>query len=134
MTNIIRVRKYETRTFYPEAKYNAKYSMAVRAGNLVFLRGQTGFDLDGRFHGVGDVTIQADNACKCVKTLLKECGASVNNICKITTYITDPRHREQVYDVISKHFDGIYPCGTGVVVQALATPEMLVEIDVSAVI
>ena len=72
MTEIIRVRKYETRTFYPDAKYNAKYSMAVRAGNLVFLRGQTGFDLDGRFHGVGDVTIQADNACKCVKTLLEE--------------------------------------------------------------
>ena len=133
MTKITRLRKYETRTFYPEAKFNAQYAMVVRAGDLIFLRGQTGFDFDGVFHGVGDAAAQAENACKCVKILLEEAGASVNNICKLTIYLTDPRYREEVYAVIARHFKGVYPCGTGVVVQALATPEMLVEIDVFAV-
>lgn len=134
MTEIKRLRKYETRMFYPQAKFNGQYAMIVKAGNFVFLRGQTGFDLEGDFHGIGDPEVQADNACKCIKQLLEEAGASVTNICKLNTYITDARHREAVYAVIARHFKDVYPCGTGVVVQALATPEMLVEIDATAVV
>ena len=108
--------------------------MVVRAGNMVFMRGQTGFDLDGNFHGVGDGAAQAEQAMKCVKQLLEEAGAKLEHICKVTIYLTDPRYREPVYNVIGKWLKGVYPVSTGLVVQALAKPEMVMEIDVDAVI
>ena len=49
-------------------------------------------------------------------------------------YITDRGYREAVYNVIGRHLKGIHPCGTGLIVRGLALPEMLVEIDIDAVI
>jgi enamine deaminase RidA (YjgF/YER057c/UK114 family) len=69
-----------------------------------------------------------------VKILLEEAGAKMAHICKITTYITDRAYREPVYNVVGRHLKGIFPCGTGLIVNGLALPEMLVEIDIEAVI
>ena len=77
---------------------------------------------------------QAEMAMSCVKRLLEEAGSQLDHICKITIYLTDPRHREPVYNVIGRWLKGVYPVSTGLVVQALARPEMLMEIDVDAVI
>ena len=129
-----RFRKFNTKAMYPEQSLDNDLSMVVRAGNHVFMRGQTGFTLDGDFVGVGDAAAQADNAMKCVKQLLEEAGARLDHICKITIYVIDPRYREDVYRVIGEHLRGVHPVSTGLVVQALARPEMLMEIDVDAVI
>src|SRR5260370_16688719 len=102
--------------------------------SIVFLRGQTGFDLDNKFVGKGDAAAQADQAMKNVKILLEEAGAKMAHICKITTYITDRAYREPVYNVVGRHLKGVFPCGTGLIVNGLALPEMLVEIDIEAVI
>jgi enamine deaminase RidA (YjgF/YER057c/UK114 family) len=108
--------------------------MVVRAGNIIFLRGQTGFDLDNKFVGKGDAAAQADQAMRNVKVLLEEAGAKMAHICKVTTYITDRAYREPVYNVVGRHLKGVFPCGTGLIVNGLALPEMLVEIDIEAVI
>ena len=129
-----RFRKFNTKTMYPEQSLDNDLCMVVRAGNHVFMRGQTGFTLDGDFVGVGDAGAQADNAMKCVKQLLEEAGAKLEHICKITIYLLDPRYRDDVYQVIGRHLKGVHPCSTGLVVQAFARPEMLMEIDVDAVI
>ena len=129
-----RFHKFNTKAMYPEQSLDNDLCMVVRAGNHIFLRGQTGFTLDGDFVGVGDAAAQADNAMKCVKQLLEEAGARLEHICKITIYIIDPRYREDVYRVIGEHLRGVYPVSTGLVVQALARPEMLMEIDVEAVV
>jgi enamine deaminase RidA (YjgF/YER057c/UK114 family) len=119
---------------YPEQSLDNDLCMVVRAGNMIFMRGQTGFDLDGKFHGVGDAAAQAEQAMACVKQLLEEAGGRLEHICKVTIYLTDPRYREAVYNVIGKWLKGVYPVSTGLVVQALAKPEMVMEIDVDAVI
>ena len=129
-----RFRTFNTREMYPEQTLDNDLCMVVRAGNHVFMRGQTGFDLDGSFHGVGDAAAQAEMAMSCVKRLLEEAGSELDHICKITVYLTDPRHREAVYNVVGRWLKGVYPVSTGLVVQALAKPEMLMEIDVDAVI
>ncbi len=129
-----RFRKFNTKAMYPEQSLDNDLCMVVRAGNHVFMRGQTGFTLDGDFVGVGDAGAQADNAMTCVKQLLEEAGAALEHICKIPIYLIDPRYREAVYRVIGAHLKGVYPVSTGLVVQALARPEMLMEIDVDAVI
>ncbi len=50
------------------------------------------------------------------------------------SYLTDPRYREAVYRVVGKWLKGVYPVSTGLVIQALARPEWVVEVDVFAVI
>ena len=129
-----RIRKFNTAQMYPGKGMNNDLCMAVRAGNRVFLRGQTGFDLDGNMTGVGDAAAQAENAMSCVKILLKESGAKLEHICKVTIYITDRSYREEVYEVVGRWLKGIHVCSTGLIVKGLALPEMVMEIDVEAII
>ena len=129
-----RIRKFNTRDAYPDQTLDNDLSMVVRAGNHVFMRGQTAMALDGSIVGVGDPAAQAENAMACVKALLEEAGAKLAHICKVTIYITDREHREPVYRVVGKWLKGVYPVSTGLIVKGLARPEYLMEIDVDAVI
>jgi enamine deaminase RidA (YjgF/YER057c/UK114 family) len=106
--------------------------MAVRAGNTVYLRGQTAMDLDGKIVGIGDAAAQTENAMKCAKILLEEAGAKLQDVVKITIYITDRAYREPVYQVVGKWLKGVFPVSTGIIVQGLARPEYLMEIDIIA--
>ncbi|HEY9319522.1 enamine deaminase RidA (YjgF/YER057c/UK114 family) [Achromobacter deleyi] len=130
-----RIRKFNTRDTYPEQQLDNDLCQAVVAGNLVFLRGQIGQDLDSRESvGVGDVAAQAEKAMANVAMLLAECGSELSHICKLTVYLVDVRYRETVYRVVGRWLKGVFPVSTGIVVSALARPEWLVEIDVTAVI
>ena len=82
----------------------------------------------------GDPAEQANNAMLCVKAFLEELGARMEDICKVTTYVTDPSYRDLVYPVLSNHLGDVSPCSTGIVVKALALPHIDFEIDVYAVI
>lgn len=131
----IRKRKFNTKKTYPEQKLDNDLCMSVRArGEHVFLRGQVGQALDGKVVGVGDPAAQAEQAMKNVKTLLEEQGARLEDICKITVYITDRAYREDCYRVVGKWLKGVYPVSTGLIIQGLARPEWVFEIDVWAVI
>jgi enamine deaminase RidA (YjgF/YER057c/UK114 family) len=130
----VRLRKFNTRDAYPDQKLDNDLCMVVRAGNHIFMRGQTAMDLDGNIVGVGDAAAQAENAMRCVKTLLEEAGAKLDHICKVTIYVTDRAHREPVYNVVGRWLKGVYPVSTGLIVKGLARPEYLMEIDVDAVI
>ena len=69
-----------------------------------------------------------------IAMLLDETGSELGHICRIVVYLTDIRHREAVYGVMGRWLKGVHPCSTGIVVSALARPEWLVEIEVTAVI
>jgi enamine deaminase RidA (YjgF/YER057c/UK114 family) len=130
-----RIRKFNTRDTYPEQKLDNDLCQVVVAGNMVFVRGQVGQDLDtSQSVGRGDVTAQAEQAMWNIKLLLEEAGSALEDICKIVIYLVDARYREPVYRVVGKWLKGVYPVSTGLVVSALARPEWLVEIDVTAVI
>ncbi len=130
-----RLRKFNTRDTYPEQKLDNDLCQVVVAGNMVFVRGQVGQDLDtSESVGRGDVTAQSEQAMSNIKTLLEEAGSCLDDICKIVIYLVDARYREPVYRVVGKWLKGVYPVSTGLVVSALARPEWLVEIDVTAVI
>jgi enamine deaminase RidA (YjgF/YER057c/UK114 family) len=130
-----RIRKFNTRDTYPDQNLDNDLCQAVVAGNLVFLRGQVGQDLEtSESVGVGDAAAQADRAMANVKQLLKEAGARIEDVCKVTVYLTDIRYREEVYRTVGRWLKGVFPVSTGLVVERLARPEWLVEIDVVAVI
>jgi enamine deaminase RidA (YjgF/YER057c/UK114 family) len=127
------VRQFEAASYGHGAR--GIYSMAIRTrGDFVFLRGQTGFDLDGRLVGRGDPGAQADQACRNIRQLMEEAGGRIQDVCKLTVYVTDVSYRPAVYAAIERHFQGVHHCSTGVVVSGLALPELLVEIDAWAVI
>jgi len=124
------IHKYQTR-------YHAKatYSKAIRAsGDFVFMQGQVGVDLDGNLIGPGDPGLQADQACRNIKQIIEEAGGGLNDVCKLTVYVTDISYRPAVYAAINEWFAGVHHCSTGVVVQGLADPSLLVEIDAMAMV
>jgi len=130
-----RLRKFNARDTYPEQKLDNDLCQVVVAGNMVFVRGQVGQNLEtSESVGPGDVTAQAEQAMSNINILLQEAGSCLDDICKIVIYLVDARYREPVYRVVGKRLKGVYPVSTGVVVSALARPEWLVEIDVTAVI
>ena len=129
-----RIRKFNTKDTYPDQSLNNDLCQVVRAGNMVFLRGQVGTDLEGNLIGLGDPEAQAEQAMRNVKQLLEEAGSCLDHTCKITIYLTDRGYRKPVYRVVGKWLKGVFPVSTGVVVSGLAKPEWLMEIDVIAVI
>ena len=89
--------------------------MAVKVGNRIWLRGQTGLDFDGNFVGEGDVAAQAENAMHCSDVLLREAGSSLSDVVKTTIYLTDRDFRVPVFRVLAKWFGSTRPCQTGLV-------------------
>jgi enamine deaminase RidA (YjgF/YER057c/UK114 family) len=130
-----RIRPFNTRETYPDQELDNDLCQAVVAGNMVFLRGQVGQDLDtSESVGIGDAAAQAEQAMRNIARLLEEAGSRLEEVCKIVIYLTDIRYREPVYRVVGTWLKGVYPVSTGLVVEALARPEWLVEIDATAVI
>jgi enamine deaminase RidA (YjgF/YER057c/UK114 family) len=69
-----------------------------------------------------------------IRQLVEECGGRMEHVVKVVVYITDVRHREAVYRTMGEYLKGVHPVSTGIVVQALARPDWLVEIDATAVV
>ena len=129
-----RIRKFNTKDTYPDQDLDNDLCQVVRAGNILFLRGQVGTDFDGKLVGLGDAEAQTDQALRNVQQLLEEAGSCLGHICKITIYLIDRGYRDPVYRTVGRWLKGVFPVSTGVVVAGLAKPEWLMEIDVIAVI
>ena len=131
-----RIRPFNTKETYPDQTLdNDLCQVVVARGAMVFVRGQIGQNLDtSQSVAIGDPAGQAERAMANVDMLLNEAGSELAHVCKIVIYLTDARYREAVYQVVGRWLKGVYPVSTGVVITALARPEWLVEIDVTAVI
>ena len=136
MTLHKRIRPFNTKETYPEQNLDNDLSQGVVArGTMVFLRGQVSQDLDTResLH-LNDVSKQTEKSMHNIQMVLEEAGTTMHAICRIVVYLTDIRYREEVYQEMGKWLKGVHPCSTGIVVPALARPEWVVEIEVTAVI
>ncbi len=129
-----RYRKFNTRDVYPGGRLDNDMCMTVKAGNRIFVRGQTGLDLDQRMSSPDDAAAQAEQAMANAKILLEEAGSSLDHVCQVTTYLTDPAYRTDVYNTVGRFLKGNPTVATGLIVKGLAMPEMKVELDLEAVI
>ena len=135
MTVHERFRKFETNQWYRGTqKLNSQLCMLVKTGNVLHMRGQTGHDFEGDFHGLGDPAAQTEQAMANVKVLLADGGATLQDICKVKVWVTDRAHLEPVMRVLGEHLKGIHVATSEVIVTGLARPYMDMEIDVYAVI
>ena len=132
-----RIRKFNTKDTYPEQNLNNDLCQAVvtEGGKTVWMRGQCPQNLDdGSNRASLDPAEQTHKVMKNIKQLIEETGGTMNHLVKIVVYITDIKNREAIYQVIGEYTKGVYPVSTGLVVERLARPEWLVEIDATAVI
>lgn len=110
------------------------YANAVRsAGDLLFLAGQVGWDEQGRVVGVGDVEAQTRQTLKNIQRILEHSGASVEDIVKVTVYVTDMGVAERIAPIRTEFFGESPPVSTIVEVSRLLTEDLLIEIDAVAV-
>jgi enamine deaminase RidA (YjgF/YER057c/UK114 family) len=131
----VRIRPFNTADTYPEQGISNDLCQAVVAGKTVYLRGQVAQDLDtGESVAIGDPAGQAQRVVDNIELLLAEAGASLENLVACHVYLTDVRHRGPVYRVLGERLRGVYPVFTGLVVDALARPEWLVEVTATAVL
>lgn len=132
-----RIRKFNTKDTYPEQNLNNDLCQAVvtEGGKTVWMRGQCPQNLD---NGVNissiDPAEQTHKVMQNIKLLIEEAGGTMNHLVKIVVYITDIKNREAIYQVIGEYIKNVHPVSTGLVVERLARPEWLVEIDATAVI
>ncbi|MEM9434656.1 MAG: RidA family protein [Pseudomonadota bacterium] len=132
-----RIRKFNTRETYPEQSLDNDLCQAVvtRGGRTVWMRGQCPQNLDDAKNIEShDPEEQTHKVMQNIRQLIEEAGGQMEHLVKVVVYITDVRHREAVYRTMGQYIQGVYPVSTGLVVQALARPEWLVEIDATAVI
>ena len=113
-------------------------AMIATSQGEIFVRGQTGSSLDGKvMAGLGrrpqDAAAQADLALKNLAMLLQEVGSDMEDVCKITVYISDRAYRPAVYPMIGKHFRSIHPVSTGIIMSGFARPDILFEIDAQVI-
>ena len=88
----------------------------------------------GKIRNPGDFIEQCKYAYDKIKRALAANGAQLSDVVKITTYMTDLRYRLDMGKCIGASWDGVqFPSHTLIGVAALAFPEMIVEVDVTAV-
>jgi enamine deaminase RidA (YjgF/YER057c/UK114 family) len=132
-----RIRTFNTKETYPEQNLDNDLCQAVvtHGGKTVYLRGQCPQNLDDAVNlDSHDPEEQTHKVMQNIQQLIEEAGGSMAHVVKVVVYITDVRHREAVYRTMGQYLKGVFPVSTGLVVQALARPEWLVEIDATAVI
>lgn len=111
----------------------AHYSHVARAGDVLYISGQLSFGLDGKPVGIGDARLQAEQCYRNLEAILRAFGADLRQLIKTTTFITDRAYRQPVAAARDEFFSAPpYPANTLVVVQGLAEPYFLVEIEATA--
>lgn len=110
------------------------YSRAVRIGQHVFIAGTTASDADGRVAGPGDPYAQAMHILRSIEAALHQAGASMKDVVRTRMFVTNVDHWQEIGRAHAEFFANVRPAATMVQVARLLDPDMLVEIEVDAVI
>ena len=103
------------------------------AGRTVYVSGQVSMDADGNVVGDGDVKRQTETVLEHVKTVVEEAGGGMDDIVKVTVFITDMAFYDEIHEVRRRYFEEPYPASSMVEVSALIDPRLLIEIEAIAV-
>lgn len=112
----------------------AGYSRAVRVGQLVFVAGTTASDSEGKVHGIGDAYVQTKYILEKIEGSLKQAGSSIKDVVRTRMFVTDVSLIEEVSRAHYEFFHDVKPAATMIQVSSLVSKEMLIEMEVDAVV
>ena len=110
------------------------YTDAVVAGELLFISGLVGVDRHGALVGGDDVVAQARQVFANLRAVLDEAGCRIEDVVKVTVYLTDVDDRPKINPVRQEVFGDARPASTLVEVSRLAVPGAKVEIEAVALL
>jgi 2-iminobutanoate/2-iminopropanoate deaminase len=121
-------------TVDPDPYEPFRLSQGLRAGELLFISGQTGIDETGQLVGVGDFDAQADQTFRNLARVLEAGGSSLERVVKVTIFVTDmAANFPKIVELRGKWFTPPYPADTIAEVRSLYLPEVEIEIEAIAV-
>ena len=110
------------------------YSRAVRVGNLIEVAGTTAVNETGEVVGNGDAYQQTRFILEKIERALAAAGALMCDVVRTRMYVTDITQWEAIGRAHGEFFGQIKPATSMVQVAALISPELLVEIEVTALV
>ena len=110
------------------------YSRAVRVGNVIEVAGTTAVDENGQVVGLDDPYEQTRFILAKIEKALAQAGASMKDVARTRMFVTDISQWEEIGKAHGMYFKEIKPAATMVEVKSLISPELLVEIEVTAVV
>ncbi len=110
------------------------YSRAVRIGNVIEVAGTTAIDDNSNVVGPDDPGAQTRFILQKIEKALHAAGATMNDVIRTRIFLTDISHWEDVGRAHGEFFANIKPAATMLEISALISPDLLVEIEVTAVV
>jgi len=110
------------------------YSRAVRIGNIIEVAGTTAVDEAGQAIGGDDPAAQTRFILQKIEKALHQAGATLEDVIRTRVFVTDISQWEAIGRAHGEFFHTIKPASSMIEVKALISPELLVEIEVTAVI
>jgi enamine deaminase RidA (YjgF/YER057c/UK114 family) len=110
------------------------YCRAVRVGNTIEVAGTTAVDESGQTVGAGDMYAQAHYILQKIEKALQQAGAHMADVVRTRMYVTDISKWEDAGRAHGEFFKNIKPAATMVEVKALISPDLLIEIEVTAIV
>lgn len=109
-------------------------AVSVEGKRMIFLSGQLAWDVEGNVVGKGDMRAQFEQVGTNLKNALEAAGASLEDVVKAVTYVTDMDAFFECIDIREKYLGPGWPTSTTFEVSRLAHPDMMIEIDMIAVV
>ena len=108
------------------------YSHVVRVGNLLWVAGQIPIDRDGNVVGKGDCVAQTHQVYQNLRDVLNGAGSGMDKIVKLNTFIVDVEDAARIRGIKGQYIKEDPPASTLVIVEALAYPDLLIEMEAVA--
>lgn len=109
-----------------------RYTLGWRVGQTIYVAGQLPYDRDGNLIGLGDIKAQTRRVLENVRKVVEAGGGTMNDVVKLTVFVTDVRYREPYAEVRSEFFGPNPPASTLVQISNLALPGAMIEIEAVA--
>jgi len=110
-----------------------RISPGFKVNGMLYLSGHAAISESGELVGIGDFEAQAKATFESLQRTLLAGGSDLSKVIKVTIYLTDMSHFEEIVALRGEWFSEPYPADTIVEVKALALPELMIEIEAIAV-